>query len=74
MVNKYIRESNRGTWTEETMRMAMNEAKTTSISSASKKYGIPIGTLHRHIKKGDSSKNLGRFKPVFFKRTGAENL
>ncbi|CAH1991597.1 unnamed protein product [Acanthoscelides obtectus] len=34
MVNKYIRKSNRGSWTEETMQMAMNEAKTTSISSA----------------------------------------
>ncbi|CAH1974789.1 unnamed protein product [Acanthoscelides obtectus] len=72
MVNKYIRKSNRGSWTEETMQMAMNEAKTTSISSASKKYGIPIGTLHRHIKKGDSSKNLGRFKPVFSKELERE--
>ena len=67
MVNKYTRRTNRGSWTEETMQMAMNEAKTTSISSASKKYGFPIGTLHRHIKKGDLSKNLGRFKPVFSK-------
>ena len=68
MVNKYIRKTNRGSWTEETMQMAMNEAKTTTIRSASKKYGIPIGTLHRHIKKGDSSKTLGRFKPVFSKK------
>ncbi|CAH1965150.1 unnamed protein product [Acanthoscelides obtectus] len=72
MVNKYIRKSNRGSWTEETMQMAMNEAKTRSISSASKKYGIPIGTLHRHIKKGDSSKSLGRFKPVFSKELERE--
>ncbi|CAH1983667.1 unnamed protein product [Acanthoscelides obtectus] len=72
MVNKYIRKSNRSSWTEETMQMAMNEAKTTSISSASKKYGIPIGTFYRHIKKADSSKNLGRFKPVFSKELERE--
>ncbi|CAH1973558.1 unnamed protein product [Acanthoscelides obtectus] len=72
MVNKYIRKSNRGSWTGETMQMAMNEAKTTSIISASKKYGIPIGTLHRHIKKGDSPKNLGRFKPVLSKELERE--
>jgi hypothetical protein len=47
------------------MQMAMNETKTTSICFASKKYEIPIGTLHRRIKKGDLSNNLTRFKPVF---------
>lgn len=44
----------------------MDEAKTSSIRSAAKKYGIPIGTLHRHIK-GEATKTLGRFRPVFSK-------
>lgn len=67
MVSKYKRKTNRGSWTEETMQKAMDEAKTSSIRSASKTYGVPIGTLHRHIKKGDPSRKLGRFQPVFSK-------
>lgn len=67
MVFKYKRKTNRGSWSEETMQKAMDDAKATTISAASKKYGIPIGTLHRHIKKGDASKKLGRFQPVFSK-------
>ncbi|XP_030751745.1 uncharacterized protein LOC115879193 [Sitophilus oryzae] len=47
------------------MRRAMEESQLTSISSASIKYNIPIGTLHRHIKKDSHKKQLGRFRCVF---------
>lgn len=43
----------------------MVEAKTSSIRQASLKYGIPYGTLHRHLLSNCSEKKLGRFRPVF---------
>lgn len=65
MVHNYKKKTSQGKWTEEQMQLAMDEARRTSISGASKKYNIPLGTLHRHFKKGSAKKTLGRFRPVF---------
>lgn len=67
MVHKYKRKTNQASWSEDQMRSAMEEARNSTINSASKKYGIPIGTLHRHLKSGDASKKLGRYRPIFSK-------
>lgn len=65
MVHNYKKKTDQGKWTEEQMQLAMDEARRTSISGASKKYDIPLGTLHRHLKKGSAKKTLGRFRAVF---------
>lgn len=65
MVNTYKRKSQRGSWSSETLAKAMVEAKESSIRQASLKYGIPYGTLHRHLLSNSSEKKLGRFRPVF---------
>lgn len=65
MVNKYKRKTQQASWSEATMRLAMEEAKTTSVSAAAKKYGITLSTLQRHLKKGTSEKKLGRYQRVF---------
>ncbi|CAK1602055.1 unnamed protein product [Parnassius mnemosyne] len=65
MVNNYIRKTSRASWSEETMKTAIVEAKKSSIKSASQKYGIPYTTLQRHVKSNSSIKSLGSFKPVF---------
>lgn len=65
MVYTYKRKTDRANWSEETLAKAMEEAKKTSKLQASKMYGIPYATLHRHIKSGSSKKKLGRFVSVF---------
>lgn len=47
------------------MRLAMMEARRSTISATSKMYGIPISTHHRHLAQDSSSKKLGHFRPVF---------
>lgn len=65
MVNKYKRKTTNASWDEETMKLAMEESKKTSVNAAAKKYGINLSTLQRHLKKGSAKKILGRFVPVF---------
>lgn len=65
MVYNYKRKTDRASWSEETLKRAMRETHTGSITSASKKYGIPYATLYRHLKVGSSKKKLGRFETVF---------
>lgn len=65
MVNNYKRKTKQCAWTEKEMKSAMAEAAKTSIARASRLYNIPLGTLHRHIKKGSAKKKLGRFSMVF---------
>ncbi|KAJ2953466.1 hypothetical protein O0L34_g1061 [Tuta absoluta] len=65
MVHNYVRKTDRASWSEESLKKAMREAQIGTISSASKKYGIPFATLHRHLKTGSSQKKLGRFETVF---------
>lgn len=74
MVNKYKRKTERASWSEATMQLAMEEAKTTSVSSAAKKYGLTLSTLQRHIKKGSCEKKLGRYQPVFNDKQETELL
>lgn len=65
MVHHYKKKSNRGDWTEEAMQRAMEEARKSSIAEASRRYKIPIGTLHRHLKSGSAKQSLGRYTQVF---------
>lgn len=65
MVNKYKRKTNQGAWSEVAMQNAMEDSKKTSVLAAAKKYGIPLATLQRHLKKGSCTKNLGRYRRVF---------
>lgn len=65
MVYKYVRKSERGSWTVDNLKKAMEEAKNSSINKASKMYRMPYGTLHRHIKSQSTEKKLGRYTKVF---------
>jgi hypothetical protein len=65
MVSNYKRKTTQGSWTEQDMKKAIEESKLSSISAASRKYGIPLGTLLRHIQKSSNNKQLGRFRPTF---------
>ncbi|XP_046968875.1 MFS-type transporter clz9-like [Vanessa cardui] len=65
MVYTYKRKTDRANWSQENLAKAMEEAKKTSKLRASKMYGIPYATLHRHIESGSSKKKLGRFESVF---------
>lgn len=47
------------------MKLAMEEASNFTVAGAARKYGIPLATLQRHIKKGSEKKNIGRYKLVF---------
>ncbi|CAH2100535.1 unnamed protein product [Euphydryas editha] len=57
MVNKYKRKTTNASWDEETMKLAMEESKKTSVNTAAKIYGINLSTLQRHLKKGSAKKN-----------------
>ncbi|XP_013194639.2 uncharacterized protein LOC106138132 [Amyelois transitella] len=65
MVYNYKRKTERASWSESTLREAMNEAKKTSIKGAATKYGISYSVLQRRMKTGSSVKSLGRFKSIF---------
>nr|CAH7769355.1 unnamed protein product [Callosobruchus chinensis] len=65
MVYNYKRKTDRAAWSEINLKNAMLEAERSAILTASKRYGIPYATLHRHMKSGSSEKKLGRFKKVF---------
>ena len=47
------------------MKKAIEEAKEEGVSTVSARYGIPYGTLYRHIQSGKVKKKLGRFQPIF---------
>lgn len=67
MVFKYKRKSNRGAWSEESLKRAMKAVKENgkSIKSTATEFGIPFTTLYRHLKAGNTSKKLGRFTTIF---------
>lgn len=68
MVYKYRRTSDRASWSEEAMKLAIEECRGgSSLRSVSAKYSIPRITLYRHLKSGSENKQLGRFKCVFTK-------
>lgn len=58
MPNIYIRKSNRGSWTEESLILAINSIinKEMSIGKAAKSYGIPKTTLRNRVASADSRK------------------
>nr|CAH7743150.1 unnamed protein product [Callosobruchus chinensis] len=74
MVYNCKRKTDRVAWSETNLKNAMIEAERSTILTASKRYGIPYATLHRHIKSGSSEKKLGRFKKVFSDEEEAELL
>ena len=43
----------------------IEEAKEEGVSTVSARYGIPYGTLYRHVKSGKVKEKLGRFQPIF---------
>jgi hypothetical protein len=46
------------------MNRAIEENKISSSFATLRKYGIPLGTLHKHIYKFSNNK-LSRFRPTF---------
>lgn len=60
MPRKYVRKHTvvRGQWTEENLILAMEKVKNGEISKneAQRLYGIPIRTLSRRLKTGDTKK------------------
>ncbi|XP_049881876.1 uncharacterized protein LOC126377877 isoform X2 [Pectinophora gossypiella] len=67
MVNKYKRKTQQCSWTESTMKKAIQEVveMKKAIKTTATKYGIPRATLQRHLKTGSCKKKLGRFTTVF---------
>lgn len=49
MVYNYKREINTASWSEQNLQNAILETNRTSILNASRRYGIPYTTLHRHM-------------------------
>ena len=47
------------------MKKAIEEAKEEGVRTVSARYGIPYGTLYRHVQSGKVKKKLGRFQPIF---------
>lgn len=74
MVYKYIRKSDRASWSEENLVAAVEKVKRNEIplKMASKMYEIPYTTLRKHVQKGTKKKFLGRYKPVFDIKREAE--
>lgn len=72
MVYNYVRITQRGSWSLENLKKAMEEASQTSIKAAAQKYNIPYATLYRHVKSQSSEKVLGRFQTVFTPKEEAE--
>ncbi|KAG8223060.1 hypothetical protein J437_LFUL002008 [Ladona fulva] len=62
MPRKWERKTGRGSWSEESMKLALKFIEEgNSIKSSSKKYGIPFSTLQERKKKNkDSKPHLGR--------------
>jgi len=66
MVDKYVRKTTQGSWTENYLQMAMYECQNgTKILTASVMYNIPFSTLYKHVKSGRVDKHLGRFRSIF---------
>ncbi|XP_068081804.1 uncharacterized protein [Anabrus simplex] len=59
MPRTYIRTSNRGQWSEESLQMAMEHVRTGGMNCfrASQDYGIPYRTLKRRLEKNDEKKH-----------------
>lgn len=68
MPRKYRRKTTRGSWTEQTLKAALNDIENgRSLRQVSIAFGIPRSTLQDHRRAGNFSKlSLGR-KPVFSK-------
>nr|CAI5865864.1 unnamed protein product [Callosobruchus analis] len=74
MVYNYKRKTARVAWSEINLKNATIEAERSRILTASKRYGIPYATIHRHMQSGSSEKKLSRFKKVFSGEEEAELL
>lgn len=68
MVYTYKRKTDRASWSDENLAKAVEEAKKTSKLNASKMYGIPYATLHRHIASGSTKKNWADLKQYLHRR------
>ncbi|KAJ8944176.1 hypothetical protein NQ318_016156 [Aromia moschata] len=60
MPRKYIRKSNRASWMEEDLQIALEKVRNKSLNAkkASQIYRIPYRTLIRHLAANDSSKRI----------------
>jgi hypothetical protein len=67
MVYKYVRKTSQGSWNENDMEKAIQEAALGTLNSVSLQYNIPYATLYRHVKKRSFERKLGRFSIVFHK-------
>ena len=47
------------------MKKAIEETKEEGVRTVSARYGIPYGTLYRHVQSSKVKKKLGRFQPIF---------
>ncbi|CAH1974303.1 unnamed protein product [Acanthoscelides obtectus] len=66
MVNKYKKKTTQGTWSRDVMQTAINLCRAgESIKGTANKYGLAYATLYRHVKSGNASAQLGRFRPTF---------
>lgn len=60
-------------WSPRKMRLAIEEVKTGSLlRKTAEKYGVPVMTLHDHVKKGPEYKPRLGGKPVFTTEQEAE--
>lgn len=69
MPRKYIRKTNRGSWSQENLELAIQSVteESLSINQASKLYNIPNRTLRRRIKANNSTKlTLGKHPGLGF--------
>ncbi|XP_031333074.1 uncharacterized protein LOC116176797 isoform X1 [Photinus pyralis] len=74
MVRKYNRKTTQQSWSEESMKRAIEEVLggSLTVKSAAAEYNVPKSTLFRRAKKGNeenastaAKKGLGRFRTVF---------
>lgn len=76
MVRNYKRKTQRHSWSEESMTVAIRDVRNKILSAkkAASQYHVPLTTLRRRVKLGKepeaaSKKSLGRFRPVFFSKS-----
>lgn len=69
MVRKYVRKTQKGSYSEDAMQRALEfvQNKEMSIKKASEVFKVPRTSIHSRLKRQGLNpvRNLGRFKPVF---------
>lgn len=67
MPRLYVRKTNRGEWTQETLVQACQTVldKKLSMRNAAKQFGIPYSTLQERLKNGNYDPVLLGIRPIF---------